>query len=1029
MGKSRKFSKGPSNGFVPEYRHAVETMAESEGLGSSGRVDAEPTLSQDSCMRRQKCIRLNGDSYNQFGVPVQVLSLSKISRSDRKGLEFKLRRELDQVRILQKRVASMNFDTVIKSTSSVYSVGKKRPPIQSIVPNQHPSGKKQALEDRNGNLMKRGIPQNAVPANGVYSMLMKQCEGLLTQLMRHKSGWVFNKPVDVIELNIPDYFTIIKNPMDFGTIKGKFAAGKYSSPLEFAADVRLTFSNAMIYNPSQNNVHIMAKGLSKYFESKWKTIEKKIPGDVQFMSLEKDASHVRSSVIDLGGPPMKKKKMPPGSGTLKPLHASKKMPDAFNKKMPDAFNKKMPDAVNKRMPDAVNKKMTDALNKKMSEEEKQKLSMELESLMAELPDNIIDFLKNNSSSAEQTADDEIEIDFLALNEDTLFKLRKLLDDYLTEKKKLAKAEQPQIELHNEGGSNKSLLRGKGNDAVEEDIDIGGNDSPILSFPPIEIEKDAAHENLKGSSSSSSSSSGSSSSDSDSDSGSSSGSENEGAKVPNHVNSVEATMKADETVNHKQVKTKDPEIIVETVGAPADEQNAVTVPSSAEGGSHSEGESAPFERQVSPEKVYRAALLKSRFADTIFKAQEKTLDEGVKRDPEKLRIEREKLERMQREEKAKLQAAALAAEAARKKAEAEAAAEARRKREMEREAARLALQKMEKTVHINESCEFLENLEMLRADPPGDLCILTKDANLEHSENMLDSFKLQSSSNPLEQLGLYMKQDDDEDEDIVADPLNPQSSSNPLEQLGLYMKQDDDEEEDMVADPSRLTKNSENMESLKLQSSNNPLEQLGLFMKQDDDVEEDMVTDPSGLTKDSENMGSLKLQSSNNPVEQLGLHMKQDDDNSDEEEDAPGVSSLTKDASLEASENILGSFKPEISNNSLEQLGLHMKQDDDNSDQEEDAPDVSSLTKETKDANPEPSENILGGFKSQTSINSLEQLGLYMKQDDDDEDEEVDIISTKEADEHPKQEDEEADVVAEEAPPCSTPNDVENAEIE
>lgn len=37
-----------------------------------------------------------------------------------------------------------------------------------------------------------------------------------------------------------------------------------------------------------------------------------------------------------------------------------------------------------------------------------------------------------------------------------------------------------------------------------------------------------------------------------------------------------------------------------------------------------GESASAERQVSPEKLYRAALLKNRFADTILKAREKTL---------------------------------------------------------------------------------------------------------------------------------------------------------------------------------------------------------------------------------------------------------------------------------------------------------------------------------------------------------------------------------------------------------------------
>lgn len=53
----------------------------------------------------------------------------------------------------------------------------------------------------------------------------------------------------------------------------------------------------------------------------------------------------------------------------------------------------------------------------------------------------------------------------------------------------------------------------GNDPGDEEVDIvGGNDAPISSFPPVEIEKDPAQRNSKCSSSSSSSSeSGSSSS--------------------------------------------------------------------------------------------------------------------------------------------------------------------------------------------------------------------------------------------------------------------------------------------------------------------------------------------------------------------------------------------------------------------------------------------------------------------------------------------------------------------------------------
>ena len=34
-----------------------------------------------------------------------------------------------------------------------------------------------------------------------------------------KNANIFHYPVDPVKLNILDYFTIIKHPMDFGTIK------------------------------------------------------------------------------------------------------------------------------------------------------------------------------------------------------------------------------------------------------------------------------------------------------------------------------------------------------------------------------------------------------------------------------------------------------------------------------------------------------------------------------------------------------------------------------------------------------------------------------------------------------------------------------------------------------------------------------------------------------------------------------------------------------------------------------------------
>lgn len=761
MGKSRKYSKGHLSGFVPDYRHAVETMAESEGFGSSGRVDTEMTASEDSCAPKRKCISLNVDGYDGFGVPMQVLPLSRMSRSERKDLESKLKLELEQVRILQKKISTISSNVAVLSPSSDIrscSDGKKRPPLdryQKSLEFSAPQGKKRAPPGRNGARTKKGMsgpvePTKPVaPATTSNSMLLKQCEQLLGRLMSHQFGWVFNTPVDVVKLNIPDYFTVIKHPMDLGTVKSKITSGIYSCPLGFAADVRLTFSNALTYNPPGNDFHFMAETISKYFEQRWKGIEKKLPVTTDVQALPSRAALRVETETAAPMPPSKKKKSTPNDTSVKP----------------------------------------EALKRMLTDEEKAKLTMELEALMdAEVPLNIVNFLQEHSHSEGQTNDNEIEVDLEAFSDDTLFALRKLLDDHLLEKQKgQAKAEPCEMEILNESGfSNSSMQPCKGNDPGDEEVDIvGGNDAPISSFPPVEIEKDPAHRNSKCSSSSSSSSE-SGSSSSDSDSGSSSESESDDAKVPASFGGGKENVGTGANSDQKRNDIGDSEIGNDSINgvAPLD-QDSGSKPISVEESGHREGESAPSERQVSPDKLYRAALLRNRFADTILKAREKALEKGEKLDPEKLRIEREELEKRQKEEKARLQAEARAAEEARKKAEAEAAAEARRQRELEREAARQALQMMEKTVEI-ENSQFMEDLEMFRAVDDERVPNFTEETSPEHSQNelvRLGSFKLQGSSNPLEQLGLFMKADDDIEEEEIEPPQSaPEPEPKPEPEL-------------------------------------------------------------------------------------------------------------------------------------------------------------------------------------------------------------------------------------------------------
>ncbi|GKY90780.1 hypothetical protein MPSEU_000050800 [Mayamaea pseudoterrestris] len=92
---------------------------------------------------------------------------------------------------------------------------------------------------------------------------------ILARLMNNTSlnrKGVFNSPVDPVALNLPDYFEVISQPMDFGTIKRKLHAIAYTSLQEVDADIRLVLGNAMLYNPSNNLVHVSAQKLLAFYE-------------------------------------------------------------------------------------------------------------------------------------------------------------------------------------------------------------------------------------------------------------------------------------------------------------------------------------------------------------------------------------------------------------------------------------------------------------------------------------------------------------------------------------------------------------------------------------------------------------------------------------------------------------------------------------------------------------------------------------------------------------------------------------------
>lgn len=65
----------------------------------------------------------------------------------------------------------------------------------------------------------------------------------------------FRSPVDPNALGIPDYFEIIRTPMDMSSIRRKLDTGAYQDPWEFVNDVFLMFENAWVYNRKTSRVY------------------------------------------------------------------------------------------------------------------------------------------------------------------------------------------------------------------------------------------------------------------------------------------------------------------------------------------------------------------------------------------------------------------------------------------------------------------------------------------------------------------------------------------------------------------------------------------------------------------------------------------------------------------------------------------------------------------------------------------------------------------------------------------------------
>uniref|UniRef100_A0A8C3WH26 Bromodomain testis-specific protein n=1 Tax=Catagonus wagneri TaxID=51154 RepID=A0A8C3WH26_9CETA len=355
-------------------------------------------------------------------------------------------------------------DTTTPTTSVVKAIRESSPKLT-----EKKSGKMPPIKE---NVLKNVLPdsqqQCKTGKNVKVTKQLRHCSEILKEMLAKKHlsyAWPFYNPVDVSALGLHNYYDVVKNPMDLGTIKGKMDNQEYRDAYEFAADVRLMFMNCYKYNPPDHEVVTMARMLQDVFEMHFA----KIPDEpVESMplcyiktdatkTLGKESSSEASSADNSSGDsedervqrlaklqeqlkavhqqlqvltqvPLRKLKRK----NEKPKREKKKEKTDNRDENPRKKLKQMKlkekskcNQPKKRKQQAFAVKSEDEDNAKpMNYDEKRQLSLDINKLPGDKLGRVVHIIQSREPSLRNSNPDEIEIDFETLKASTLRELEK-----------------------------------------------------------------------------------------------------------------------------------------------------------------------------------------------------------------------------------------------------------------------------------------------------------------------------------------------------------------------------------------------------------------------------------------------------------------------------------------------------------------------------------------------------------------------------------------------------------------------------
>lgn len=288
------------------------------------------------------------------------------------------------------------------------------------------------------------------------------CRLLVKTIRTHKDSVPFHEPVNT-DL-VRDYKLIVKNPMDLSKISQKLADRVYETYDQFAADMRLIFSNCLLYNRRDTPYAQAALAIEQVFDSeelklkskgKLENEEKpkmrgnrrkkttvaqedvvKLQQQLQLIQNQLQGihgQHIEQTVWDVSNPKGKRKS---SSGPRKPRTKRDPRPQLGNEDLPATLR-------------FVHSESESDDEAPMSYEQKCELSEKINALPANKIGRVVQIIQDHVPALSETNPEEIEIDIDALDNSVLRHLESYVNSCLppsrrkTPKKQQSQGSMPQ----------------------------------------------------------------------------------------------------------------------------------------------------------------------------------------------------------------------------------------------------------------------------------------------------------------------------------------------------------------------------------------------------------------------------------------------------------------------------------------------------------------------------------------------------------------------------------------------------------